>query len=161
MRRPLIVVALAAVALLVSACATSTAPGWTYAPPTEAPAVTPAPSGAASGAPATDAPASEPAPSDGGNAAGAVQIAALNIAWVEPEVKAPADAAFVIEFDNQDSGIPHNIVIKDSMNADKFTGDIVTGPIKTQYQVPALPSGDYTFVCTVHPNMVGNLKVGG
>lgn len=156
MRRPLIAVALAAAALLVAACS-SAAPGWTYAPPTEAPAVTPAPSGAVT---PTDAPASEPAPSDGGNAGGAVQIAALNIAWVEPEVNAPADAAFVIEFDNQDAGIPHNVVIKDSMNADVFTGDIVTGPIKTQYQVPALMTGDYAFVCTVHPNMTGNLHVG-
>jgi plastocyanin len=42
-----------------------------------------------------------------------------------------------------------------------FKGDLVTGPIVTQYQVQAIPAGDYVFVCTVHPNMIGNLKVGG
>jgi plastocyanin len=28
------------------------------------------------------------------------------------------------------------------------------------YDVPALPAGAYTFVCLVHPAMVGNLTVG-
>jgi plastocyanin len=164
MRRPLIALTLAATALLVAACSSSAAPGWTYAPPTPAPAVTPAPSGGAdaSGAPEPTAVpgASQPAPSDGGNAAGAVEIGALNVAYTVTEVKAPSDAAFVIDFDNQDSGIPHNIEIKNSMNASVWKGDIVTGPIKTQYQVPALSAGDYVFVCTVHPNMIGNLHAG-
>ena len=30
-----------------------------------------------------------------------------------------------------------------------------------EYKVPALPAGTYQFVCTVHPNMVGTLTVGG
>jgi plastocyanin len=42
-----------------------------------------------------------------------------------------------------------------------FKGDIVTGPTVVEYQVPALPAGTYQFVCTVHPNMVGTLSVGG
>jgi len=32
--------------------------------------------------------------------------------------------------------------------------------VKT-YDVPALAAGTYQFVCTVHPNMIGTLKVGG
>jgi plastocyanin len=27
------------------------------------------------------------------------------------------------------------------------------------YDVPALPAGTYSFVCSVHPNMVGTLTV--
>jgi plastocyanin len=158
MRRPLLALTLAASAFLVAACASTSAPAWTYAPPTEAPAATPVPSGATE---PTPVPGGSETPTDGGNASGAVKIAALNIDWVEKEVTAPADAPFVIEFDNQDAGIPHDIEIKDSMNASVFKGDIVTGPIVTQYQVPALAAGDYAFVCTVHPNMIGNLKVGG
>jgi plastocyanin len=160
MRRPLLVLLLVASAFLVAACASESAPGWTYAPPTEAPAVTPAPSGDA-GEP-TPVPGGETeAPTDGGNADGALKIVALNIAFEPTELTAPADAPFVIEMDNQDAGIPHNVEIKDPMNMSVFMGEIVTGPIVTQYQVQALPAGDYTFVCTVHPNMVGNLKVGG
>jgi plastocyanin len=89
-----------------------------------------------------------------------IKEAALNIAFVNAELTAPADIPFVIEFDNQDAGIPHNIEIKDGNGASLFTGEIVTGPIVTTYNVPALPAGDYTFVCTVHPNMTGTLKVG-
>jgi len=85
---------------------------------------------------------------------------ALNVAFGTSELSAPADAAFQIEFDNQDPGIPHNIEIKDASGKSVFKGDIVTGPIKTTYNVPALAAGSYTFVCTVHPNMTGTLKVG-
>jgi len=29
------------------------------------------------------------------------------------------------------------------------------------YNVPALKAGTYSFVCSVHPNMTGTLKIGG
>ncbi len=86
---------------------------------------------------------------------------ALNIAYGTPNLNAPADAAFQIEFDNQDAGIPHNIEIKDANGQSVFKGEIITGPAKTTYNVPALAVGTYTFLCTVHPNMTGTLKVGG
>ena len=38
-----------------------------------------------------------------------------------------------------------------------FKGEIVTGPKVIVYDVPALPAGSYTFVCSVHPNMTGTL----
>jgi plastocyanin len=158
MRRPLIVTTFA-LAAFVAACS-STGPGWTYAPPTAPPAVTPAPSGDASAAP-SEAPGSA-APSDGGTGGGdSVKEAALNVAFVNKDLAAPADAAFKLEFDNQDAGIPHNIEIKDASGATVFKGDTITGAAVTTYDVPALKAGDYPFVCTVHPNMVGTLKVGG
>lgn len=161
MRRSLLTLTLVASAFLVAACASTSAPGWTYAPPTPAPAATPVPSSDAGEPTAVPGGTEAPAPTDGGNASGAVKVVALNIAFDPTELTAPADAPFVIEMDNQDAGIPHNVEIKDANNASIFMGEIVTGPIVTQYQVQALPAGDYTFVCTVHPNMVGNLKVGG
>ena len=36
-------------------------------------------------------------------------------------------------------------------------GDIITGVAEADYNVPALAAGDYTFVCSVHPNMTGTL----
>ena len=70
---------------------------------------------------------------------------------------APADTPFVIHFDNQDAGTPHNVEIKDATGAVMFKGDIFPGVATKPYQVPALPAGTYPFVCTVHPNMTGTL----
>ena len=82
---------------------------------------------------------------------------ALNIAFDNTTPQAPAGQAFVIEFDNQDPGIPHNIEIKDAGGATAFKGEIITGPAKVSYKVPALAAGAYPFICSVHPNMTGTL----
>ena len=155
MRRLLFALTLSAVALAAAACSADTAPGWTYAAPTEAPSA--AASSGASAAPSDGG--SSAAPSDSG-AGGAVQISALNIAFEQTSVAAPADAPFTIHFNNKEA-VPHNVDVKDSSGASKFKGDIVTGPKEVDYQVSALSAGDYTFVCDVHPNMTGTLKVGG
>ena len=72
-----------------------------------------------------------------------------------------------LEFDNQDAGVQHNVVIfaqdpaKDSQAAALFTGDVITGPLKTTYHVPALQAGTYYFHCEVHPTvMTGTITVG-
>jgi len=89
-----------------------------------------------------------------------VRVAALNIAFDTQTIQAPGGQAFVIEFDNQDQGIPHNIAIRDPSGAEVFKGNIITGPEKATYQVPALTKGTaYTFICDVHPNMTGNVTV--
>jgi plastocyanin len=72
-------------------------------------------------------------------------------------VTAPAGTPFVIAFDNQDAGIPHNVEIKDASGAEVFKGDVFPGVEKRDYQVPALAAGTYTFTCVVHPNMTGTL----
>jgi plastocyanin len=101
-------------------------------------------------------------PGASGAAGGApVVVEALNLTFTTPEVNAPASVPFQIEFRNGDAGTPHNVDIKDSSGAEAFKGDIVTGVIVTTYNVPALAPGTYPFVCDVHPNMTGTLKVGG
>jgi mono/diheme cytochrome c family protein/plastocyanin len=119
---------------------------------------TPAPSGGASAAPSGGASA---APASQAPAGTVINETALNIAFQQTELSAPADAAFTIHFDNQDASTMHNIVIKDGSGSAVFTGDLITGPATTDYQVPALKAGDYTFVCAVHANMTGTLHVGG
>ena len=89
-----------------------------------------------------------------------VPVTASAIAFTTKEITAPAGKAFVIDFDNQDAGTPHNVVIKDASGAAVFTGDIFNGVAKRQYQVPALVAGSYSFLCAVHPSMTGTLKVG-
>ncbi len=88
-------------------------------------------------------------------------ITAQNIQFTTPEVQAPASVPFVIDFRNEDAGQPHNVAINDSGGVQKFMGPIVTGVTEAKYDVPALDPGTYTFVCTVHANMKGTLKVGG
>jgi plastocyanin len=166
MRRSLVVLTIALAALL-SACTSSSAPGWTYAPPTAAPASQPAPSGDASAAPSSAAPSaaapSGAAPSDNGSGGGGdvVELSAMMIQYEQTDLKAPADKNFVLRFDNKDAGTPHNVEIKDANNQSVFKGEIFNGVAVKDYAVPALAAGTYQFVCSVHPNMVGTLTVGG
>jgi plastocyanin len=165
MRRPLVVLTIALAALL-SACTSSSAPGWTYAPPTQAPASPPAPSGDASAAPSSQAPSSQTpssaAPSDSGGTGGdVVELSAMMIQYEQTELKAPADKDFALRFDNKDAGTPHNVEIKDANGQSVFKGEIFNGAAVKDYAVPALAAGTYQFVCSVHPNMVGTLTVGG
>jgi plastocyanin len=159
MRRLLLPLAFLLIALAAAACAGSAGPGWTYAPPTEPPAATPVPSGDASEAPGSEAPSSE-APSD--DAGGTVlQLSAINVDWEQKELSAPADTAFTIHFNNKDANVPHDVVIRDAGGMEMFRGQLTTGPQEIDYQVPALAAGSYQFICSVHPNMIGTLTVGG
>jgi plastocyanin len=132
----------------------------------------PAPSPGASGAPAPSgsAPApsgSAPAPSGSAPAASAaagatVSLTASGIQYVEKTLTAPANAAFQIDFDNEDAGVAHNVTIhKDSPTGQQvFAGDIFPGVAKKTYDVPALAAGTYSYVCAVHPTqMIGTLTV--
>ncbi len=135
MRRPLVVLTIALAALL-SACTSTAAPGWTYAPPTEAPASQPAPSGDASAAPSAEAPSD-----NGGSGGDVVEVSALMIQFEQKELSAPADKDFVIRFDNKDAGTPHNVEIKDASGQSVFKGEIFNGVAVKDYAVPALAAG--------------------
>ena len=161
----------AAFAVVVAACTGNAAgapPIFTYAPPAPSASTMPgmdmSPSAGApapSAAPASPGPSSaSPVPAGSPGAAGAtLHIAAQNIAFDTDHLDAPAGQAFVLEFANNDPGIPHNVEIKDATGASVFKGQIITGPAKASYQVPALPVGSYMFLCDVHPNMTGTLTV--
>ncbi|HEY6014250.1 MAG TPA: cupredoxin domain-containing protein, partial [Candidatus Limnocylindrales bacterium] len=82
-----------------------------------------------------------------------------NIAFTTTDVTAPADTPFVIEFQNQDAGVPHNVDIKDAGGTSVFKGEIFAGVATKNYEVPALKAGTYSFICDVHPNMTGTLTV--
>ena len=170
-RRALVFLALVATVLV--ACSSSAQPVWTYAPtppPTPAPsgasasaapsaAASAAPSGAASATP-SGSPAGSPAAS-GGAAETVLQLAAANIAYDQTDLAAPAGVPFQIAFTNNDAGIPHNVSIRQGSptGTEVFKGTIFTGVATQTYDVPALPAGTYSFVCSVHPNMTGTLTV--
>ena len=88
-----------------------------------------------------------------------LQIGAQNIQFDTDHLAAPAGQGWVLEFANHDAGVPHNVEILDDTGASVFKGQIVTGPAKVSYQVPALAAGSYRFLCDVHPTMTGTLTV--
>ena len=162
------IVAAAALAMIVAACSNAAggAPSFTYAPVPSASSMSAMDMSPAASAPATPAapPASAPAsaapPPGSPVATGAtLHLAAQNIEFDTNQLEAPAGQAFTLEFSNNDSGIPHNVEIKDATGVSMFKGEIVTGPVKASYQIPALAAGTYMFVCDVHPNMTGTLTV--
>lgn len=77
---------------------------------------------------------------------------------------APADQAFTIEFDNRDLARNHNVAIYDTANGNNkelFKGEVIRGPSKTTYSVPAQAKGTYEFVCNPHAEtMRGTFIVG-
>ncbi len=115
-------------------------PGGSGAPPPAGESGAP-PQGGPSGAP-------EAPPAD-------VTVEAIGVAFVEATWTGPADKPFKLAFINGDAGVPHNVALKDSSGGDAWVGDIFNGVETRVYDVPALPAGDYTFICSVHPNMTG------
>ncbi len=104
--------------------------------------------------------AATPTPAASGAAQGpVVDLAAQNISYSTKALQAPADTPFTIDFKNDDTGVPHNVAIKDASGNEVFKGDIITGPAEKSYDVPALKPGTYTFVCSVHPTMTGTITV--
>lgn len=126
--------------------------------------------------PASTAPASSssPAPQSSSSAAGtstggannatascspsgtSLKISAKNIKFDKSCLAAPAGKAFTITFDNEDSGVPHNIDIFTNKSASKslWKGSTITGSKTTTYKVPALKAGTYYFRCDIHPTQM-------
>jgi plastocyanin len=147
MRLPRLLAAAVLCLVTVSACATTSA-GWTYAP---APSLTPPP--AASGSPGASAEASANP--------NLVMISALGVKYEQTDVTAPAGKPFQIAFENKDAGTPHNVSIHQGgpTGNEVFKGEVFPGVATKTYDVPALTAGQYSFVCTVHPTMIGTLNV--
>jgi plastocyanin len=151
-----------ALALVVAACsgAVDGYPASTYAPPPSAsalPGMNMSPDPGAATPPT--APSASAAPSAAGSTGATLHISARNIAFDTDHLQAPAGQPFVLEFDNNDPGIPHNVDIQDPNGVSLFRGQIINGPSTESYQIPALAAGVYRFACDVHPDMAGTLTV--
>lgn len=162
----------AAVALLAAGCSAYQA-SWTFDPsigvPTAAPsgaAASPAGSpgaslAAASGPPASGLVGSPPAGSPAASGTTALTLVAKNVTFDQHDLAAAAGTPFAIQFDNEDSGIPHNVAIYADASKSKvlFRGDVITGPAQASYSVPALAAGTYYFQCDVHPTQMNGTIV--
>jgi plastocyanin len=92
-----------------------------------------------------------------------IALVAQNIAFNTSTLTVPACANVTVNFDNKDSGIPHNFAVYTNSQATTplFRGEIITGPktITYTFTAPCTP-GDYYFRCDVHPTiMTGTFRV--
>jgi cytochrome c oxidase subunit II len=90
-----------------------------------------------------------------------VEVTADQIRFEPLELTAPADQPFTLRFNNAEAVI-HNVVIYDAENNEVFRSGDLTGPEATgDFAVPALPAGEYTYICEYHPvpDMTGTLIV--
>ncbi len=135
-------------------------PGATPVPdcwdPTKQPTPRPGASGQPSAAPSGAASAA-PSAAPGGETV-TLELTAQGIQYDKVTLEAPAGAPFKIAFTNNDAGIPHNVeILRDGVSV--WKGEIFSGVDARTYDVPALAAGKYTFICSVHPNMKGDLEV--
>ena len=101
---------------------------------------------------------SPPPDTGGGDCELTIDIKAENIQFDIDEFTVPAETAFCIAFENLEA-VPHNVAIYDGGEA-LFQGEILNEAGSITYEVPALPAGDYRFICDVHPQtMVGDVTV--
>jgi plastocyanin len=86
-----------------------------------------------------------------------MDLVAENIAFDKKTITVPAGTKVTVNFNNRDSGVPHNFAVYETAAAEKaiFIGQIVTGParIKYTFDVPTKP-GTYVFRCDVHPTQM-------
>jgi plastocyanin len=111
----------------------------------------------------TSTPAPTPAPSTPTTSTVTIDLIAKDIAFDKSTITVPAGAQVIINFDNQDSGIPHNFAVYTDTSATTsiFVGQIINGvkSIAYTFTAPTTP-GDYFFRCDVHPTtMTGTFTV--
>ena len=103
-----------------------------------------------------------PAPAASGAPTGEIlKLTAKNVAFDTHDLTATANQPFTIDFTNADTGIPHDVQIKDASGAIVYKGQQLNAAGQVQDAVPALAAGTYTFYCSIHPipAMTGTLTV--
>ena len=86
-----------------------------------------------------------------------IGLVAKNIRFNVSSITVPAGSNVVINFDNQDNGVPHNFAVYTNSSATStiFRGPIITGPNMTTYTFTApITPGTYFFRCDVHPTQM-------
>lgn len=92
-----------------------------------------------------------------------IDLEAQHTAFDKTTITVPAGVEVMIEFSNEDKGVPHNFALyKTSAATEKiFSGPMIVGPNKTTYTftAPTAP-GTYFFRCDAHPDaMTGTFIV--
>jgi plastocyanin len=92
-----------------------------------------------------------------------VALTASGIAFQQQQLTLPGGGEVIVEFQNQDEGVPHDFVLFDGADATArqlFDGPEIIGVSSTEYRFPAPPPGTYFFHCSIHPTqMTGTATV--
>ena len=92
-----------------------------------------------------------------------IDLIAQGISFKLNTITVPSGANVTVNFDNKDSGIPHNFALytDSSANTPIFVGQMITGPKTITYTFTApTTSGNYSFRCDPHPKtMTGTFVV--
>jgi plastocyanin len=112
---------------------------------------------------ATPTPAPTQTPTTTPGPAVSVDLTAQSFAFDKNTITVKAGASVTLNFNNKDSGIPHNFALYTNSSATTpiFVGQTITGPATASYKFTA-PStqGTYFFRCDVHPTtMTGSFIV--
>ena len=85
-------------------------------------------------------------------------ITARNLEFEQTTVAMKAGVPLRLVLQNEDAGIPHNILVRGG-GTDIGKTEIVTGIARAELSFGPLPPGEYAFLCEIHPNMAGTITV--
>lgn len=86
-------------------------------------------------------------------------IVGEDISFDVTELQASTGETLRITFDNRDDGVNHNLHVTGD-GVDEQT-EVVAGPVTQTLEVTFESSGEYTYICDVHPQqMQGTITVG-
>jgi plastocyanin len=87
---------------------------------------------------------------------GEVTLVAEAIAWDTSCLEAVNGEPLTIVVDNRDDGVNHNVRLGDAPGEPHT--ELEAGPVIQRLEV-TLDPGEYEFICDIHPNMVGTLRM--
>jgi plastocyanin len=160
-RVPRVMAFLGAIVTLAALPSSSTAPPSSVG--VASPDVTPssAPSTPSSPAPSPSAAIVKVTPIPGApDSKVTVAVVAVHTRWDPTTLNAPAGKVWHVKIDDQDAG-HHNFTVASGKSFEERIFQ-VKNFVKGTYTVdiPALPAGNYLFICTIHPDaMTGTLTI--
>jgi plastocyanin len=93
-----------------------------------------------------------------------IDLTAQNTAYDKTTISVPAGENVTVNFNNEDSGMPHNFSVYQTLAGGQtkpiFIGNTIVGPAKATYHfIAPAGAGTYFFECDVHPSVMNGTFV--